>query len=73
MEGVKAPSMSRKPHKTWTPEQMSRFLGVARTDRLCGLWVLVASTGMRRSELCGLIREGLDLDASGGATVLGGR
>lgn len=69
MDGVKAPSLIRRPHKTWTAEQMSRFLEVARTDRFYGLWVLVASTGMRRSELCGLTRDGLDLNAAGGATV----
>lgn len=69
MDGVKAPSMTRQPHKTWTPDQMKRFLEFARSDRLYGLWVLVASTGMRRSELCGLTRDGLDLSAPGGATV----
>jgi integrase len=69
IEGVKAPSVPRRPHKTWTPEQMSRFLDVAQTDRPYGLWVLVASTGMRRSELCGLTRDGLDLHAPEGATV----
>lgn len=69
MDGVKAPSLTRRPHKTWTPDQMTRFLTEARTDRLYGLWVLVASTGMRRSELCGLTRNGLDLTATGGATI----
>ncbi|MCI2420045.1 site-specific integrase [Saccharopolyspora sp. K220] len=69
MDNVKAPSLIHRPHKTWTTDQMARFLEVARADRLYGLWVLVASTGMRRSELCGLTRDGLDLDASEGATV----
>ncbi|MEV6226516.1 tyrosine-type recombinase/integrase [Saccharopolyspora shandongensis] len=69
MEVVKAPSVTRRPHKTWTPEQMARFLEVARADRLYGLWVLVASTGMRRSELCGLTRGGLDLTVPGAETV----
>lgn len=69
MEVVKAPTVTRRPHQTWTPQQMSQFLDTARADRLYALWVLVASTGMRRSELCGLTRDGLDLDAVGGATV----
>jgi integrase len=64
--GVKPPMVARKPHRTWTPEQMTRFLEVARADRLYGMWVLAASTGMRRSELGGLPLESLDLD---GATV----
>ena len=33
------------------------------TDRFAGLWVLVTTTGMRRSELLGVSRDGLDLDA----------
>ncbi|MBQ0924600.1 site-specific integrase [Saccharopolyspora endophytica] len=69
MESVKAPSQVRRPHKTWSPGQMARFLEAARADRFYALWVLVASTGMRRSELCGLTRDGLDLSASGGATL----
>lgn len=64
MDSVKAPSVPRRPHKTWSPAQMTRFLDVARGDRLYGLWVLVAATGMRRSELCGLTFDALDLDAA---------
>lgn len=69
MESVKGPSLIRRPHVTWTPEQVGSFLEAARGDRFYALWVLVASTGMRRSELCGLTRAGVDLDASAGATV----
>lgn len=69
MEAVKMPSVTRRPHKTWSPAELTRFLEQARVDRLYGLWVLVASTGMRRSELCGLRKDGLDLDDSGGATI----
>lgn len=63
-EGVKPPTVARRSHSTWEPKQMARFLEVAASDRLFGLWVLVASTGMRRSELCGLKRSALDLDAA---------
>jgi integrase len=62
-EGVKPPSVAKRTHSTWSPKELSRFLEVARTDRLYGLWVLVASTGMRRSELCGLQLSALDLEA----------
>ncbi|WP_309117762.1 tyrosine-type recombinase/integrase [Saccharothrix sp.] len=63
-DGVKPPTVPRRSHNTWSPEQMARFLKIASTDRLFGLWVLDASTGMRRSELCGLKRAALDLDAA---------
>ncbi|GAA2690559.1 MULTISPECIES: tyrosine-type recombinase/integrase [Actinosynnema] len=58
---VKPPSVPRRSHNTWTPQEMTRFLEVARTDRLYALWVLMASTGMRRSEVCGLRAPALDL------------
>jgi integrase len=35
---------------------------VAISDRDAGIWVPVATTGMRRSELAGAERELLDLD-----------
>lgn len=63
-DGVKPPSVPRRSHNTWTPQQMTRFLEVARSDRFYALWVLVASTGMRRSELCGLRISALDLDSA---------
>jgi integrase len=48
---------------TWTPEQLAAWLKVAVGDRDAGMWVLAATTGMRRSELGGAEREFLDLDA----------
>ncbi len=61
-ESVKPPSVAKRTHHTWGPKELARFLEVARTDRFYGLWVLVASTGMRRSELCGLPLSAVDLD-----------
>lgn len=49
---------------TWTPAQLSAWLKVAVQDRDAALWVLVATTGMRRSELAGAERELLDLDGA---------
>ncbi|MEV4317111.1 tyrosine-type recombinase/integrase [Actinocrispum sp. NPDC049592] len=60
---VKPPAVKKKPHRTWTPHEMTRFLEYARQDRFYALWVLVATTGMRRSELCGLAVGSLDLTA----------
>jgi integrase len=55
-----------KTGATWTAEQLAAWLRLAITDRDAGMWVLVATTGMRRSELAGAERALLDLD---GATL----
>jgi integrase len=48
---------------SWTVEELGLWLKLALKDRYSGLWVLAATTGMRRSELAGVQRELLDLDA----------
>lgn len=53
---------SKRP-KPWTADELARFLETAQGDRFYALWVLAATTGMRRSELAHLDRGGLDLDA----------
>lgn len=55
-------SSTRRP-QPWTVEEMAKWLGVAMTDRFAGMWVLAATSGMRRSELAGAERSRLDLDA----------
>lgn len=52
----------RQRGATWTPEQLAAWLKVAVQDRDAGMWVLAATTGMRRSELAGAERDLLDLD-----------
>jgi integrase len=52
----------RQRGATWTPEQLAAWLKVATTDRDASMWVLAATTGMRRSELAGAERNLLDLD-----------
>src|SRR5207249_4012565 len=47
----------------WTVEELAAWLKVAMTDRFAGIWVLAATTGMRRSELAGAERQLLDLGA----------
>jgi integrase len=54
----------RKRGTTWTPEQLAAWLKVAVGDRDAGMWVLAATTGMRRSEMAGTERGLLDLDAA---------
>lgn len=47
----------------WSEDELGAFLGAARADRLWATWMLVATTGMRRGELCGLRWADIDLDA----------
>jgi integrase len=46
----------------WTVEQLTTWLDLALNDRYAALWMLVATTGIRRGELAGLRRSDLDLD-----------
>ena len=56
------PPRGRSPRpKPWTADQLLQFLEAARPDRFYGMWVLAATTGMRRSELAHVDRDGLDL------------
>jgi integrase len=49
--------------KVWTVAQLQTFLRRARLDRFFALWVLEATSGIRRSELAGARRDRLDLEA----------
>jgi integrase len=55
------PRVPRKGRKVWTVAQLQTFLQRARTDRFFALWVLEATSGMRRCELAGARRDLLDL------------
>lgn len=48
--------------KAWTVEELGVFLAAIRGDRLGALWILTASTGLRRAEVVGLQWDALDLD-----------
>ena len=48
--------------KAWNAEQLSAFLASVRAERLFPLWRLLAMTGMRRGEACGLRWDDLDLE-----------
>ncbi len=45
------PRVPRKGRKVWTVAQLQTFLQHARSDRFFALWVLEATSGMRRGEL----------------------
>lgn len=48
--------------RTWTAEEVHQFAQFATDDPFYPLWLLTASTGMRRSELLGLRWKDVDLD-----------
>ncbi|MFB9741755.1 tyrosine-type recombinase/integrase [Pseudonocardia sulfidoxydans] len=47
----------------WTVDELTAWLRLALSDRFAAVWLLAATTGMRRSELAGVDRDLLDLDA----------
>ena len=53
--------------KAWTSAQLRAFLDAVTHDRLAPAWQLVATTGLRRAELCG--RRWSDVELEQGATA----
>lgn len=49
--------------ETWTSSTLRSFLAATAEDREHALWVLLATTGMRRGEVVGLRWQDVDLDA----------
>lgn len=62
------PSGSSPEMKVWTAEELRKFLGSVRTDRLYALWVLLSTTGLRRGEALGL--RWADLDVENGRAAI---
>jgi integrase len=57
------PPAARTPEqKVWSPQELGAFLDHVHGDRLYALWLLVATTGMRRGELAGLRWVDIDFD-----------
>jgi len=59
---ARPPRVRRRTHLIWSAEELRRFVAHARSDPYSALWLLVCTTGLRRSELAGLRRSDLDLD-----------
>lgn len=60
---VELPQVPKVRRKFLTPAQLDHFLQEIREDRLYAAYYLLADTGMRRGEVCGLRWSDLDLDA----------
>jgi integrase len=61
-EAARPPRKTRPKIKTWSAEQLRRFLTSVRDDRLYAAWMVAAMTGMRRGEILGLRWSDLDLE-----------
>ncbi len=59
---VKPPQHRRPKPKTWTADELGVFLDHIRGDRLETVFLLAATSGLRRSELLGLPWEAVDLN-----------
>ena len=59
-DDVDPPHGASPERQVWSPEQLRAFLTHVREDRLYALWILVATTGMRRAELAGLRWSDID-------------
>jgi integrase len=54
---------SRNSERVWTPEQLRAWLAHIADDRLFAVWRLMATTGLRRGEACGLHWADVDLES----------
>ena len=67
-DAVQAPKTSREERRAWSREEVRRFLAVARESHYGPVWLLMATTGMRRGEVLGLRWKDVNLD--GGVLVV---
>ena len=56
--------LARREMRTWTADELSRFLDHIREQRWFALFRVLSMTGIRRGELCGLRWIDVDLDAA---------
>lgn len=66
---VELPRSERPETVAWTADELRRFLAHIEDDRLFAAWVLITSTGLRRSELLGCRWQNLELEAGKLAVV----
>jgi integrase len=57
------PPRGRTPEmRAWTADELRRFVRATETHRLGSIWMLMATTGMRRGEVLGLRWSDIDLE-----------
>jgi integrase len=61
-DAANPPARRPRPKRTWTADELLRFLDHVRDDRLYAAFLLAATTGMRRGEILGLPWSAVDLD-----------
>ena len=61
-ENVTPPQRNKQEIKTWTQEEVNRFLEEAKKEWLYPLFFVAVATGLRRGELLGLKWGDVDLD-----------
>lgn len=59
---VDPPRFTYKQGSTWDGDQLRAFLAVAEYDAAHPLWLILATTGMRRGEVLGLRWKDIDFD-----------
>src|SRR6266571_1407258 len=69
LRSARPPKLEKTERGVWTPENLRVFLTAMAADRLAALWLLLATTGLRRSEALGLPWRAIDLE-SGQLTVM---
>jgi integrase len=52
---ARPPRVRRRAHVIWSTDELRRFVEHARSDPYAALWLLVCTTGLRRSELGGAL------------------
>jgi integrase len=57
LRSARPPKLEKAERGVWTPESLRAFLAAMAADRLAALWLLLATTGLRRSEALGLPGE----------------
>ena len=68
---ARPPRVPRVEQSTWTAEQLSEFLNGISDDPTFPIYLLCATTGMRRGEVLGLRWTDVDIDRGGWLVVLG--
>jgi integrase len=63
-DSAQPPKKAKPSKKTWTADEIRRFLDHVAEDRLYPAWHLAVMTGMRRGEILALSWADVDLDGS---------